>query len=99
MRTPLLAGGVLSQMRVGGRLGGVTEWLMVADCKSAGLTPYVGSNPTPTIRRTGGQTDGRSKSYGCAAHAGVAQLVEHQPSKLRVAGSSPVARFEAELTL
>jgi hypothetical protein len=32
------------------RLGGVTEWLMVADCKSAGLTPYVGSNPTPTIR-------------------------------------------------
>ena len=25
--------------------------------------------------------------------AGVAQLVEHQPSKLRVAGSSPVARF------
>src|SRR6266705_7223293 len=26
------------------------------------------------------------------AHAGVAQLVEHQPSKLRVAGSSPVAR-------
>jgi hypothetical protein len=31
------------------RLGGVTEWLMVADCKSAGLTPYVGSNPTPTM--------------------------------------------------
>ena len=23
-------------------------------------------------------------------------MVEHQPSKLRVAGSSPVARFEAE---
>ena len=35
--------------------GGVTEWLMVADCKSAGLTPYVGSNPTPTM--AGGQTD------------------------------------------
>ena len=34
-------------MRVG--VGGVTEWLMVADCKSAGLTPYVGSNPTPTM--------------------------------------------------
>jgi hypothetical protein len=28
--------------------------------------------------------------------AGVAQLVEHQPSKLRVAGSSPVARFEVD---
>ena len=57
---------------------------MVADCKSAGLTPYVGSNPTPTIvavrRRTADED------------AGVAQLVEHQPSKLRVAGSSPVAR-------
>jgi hypothetical protein len=26
--------------------------------------------------------------------AGVAQLVEHQPSKLRVAGSSPVARLK-----
>ncbi len=25
--------------------------------------------------------------------AGVAQLAEHQPSKLRVAGSSPVSRF------
>ena len=25
-------------------------------------------------------------------HAGVAQLVEHQPSKLRVAGPSPVSR-------
>ena len=28
--------------------------------------------------------------------AGVAQLVEHQPSKLRVAGSSPVARSETK---
>ena len=65
-------------MRVSRRLGGVTEWLMVADCKSAGLTPYVGSNPTPTMKG-----------------AGVAQLVEHQPSKLRVAGSSPVARLMA----
>src|SRR5687767_13949140 len=26
--------------------------------------------------------------------AGIAQSVEHQPSKLRVAGSSPVSRFE-----
>ncbi len=25
--------------------------------------------------------------------AGIAQLVEHQPSKLRVAGSNPVSRF------
>ena len=27
--------------------------------------------------------------------AGVAQLVEHQPSKLRVAGSNPVSRYAA----
>ena len=109
---PAFAGGVLSQMRVSRRLGGVTEWLMVADCKSAGLTPYVGSNPTPTIGGTAGRRYGGRKiravpgSYRRSAvhrtareHAGVAQLVEHQPSKLRVAGSSPVARFEAELTL
>jgi hypothetical protein len=31
-----------------------------------------------------------------AEFAGVAQLVEHQPSKLRVAGSSPVARLWME---
>ena len=66
-------------------MGGVTEWLMVADCKSAGLTPYVGSNPTPTMK-AGRRSDG--------LNAGVAQLVEHQPSKLRVAGSSPVARLK-----
>src|ERR671911_138820 len=52
MRTPLLAGGGLSH-RGGGWLGGGTEWLMVADCKSAGLTPYVGSNPTPTMQGSG----------------------------------------------
>ena len=30
--------------------------------------------------------------HGCLALAGIAQLVEHQPSKLRVAGSRPVSR-------
>ena len=99
--------------------GGVTEWLMVADCKSAGLTPYVGSNPTPTMAggRTGGQADWsregvtadtsgataveghfvRPTAKSACPPAGVAQLVEHQPSKLRVAGSSPVARFVARV--
>jgi hypothetical protein len=104
--------------------GGVTEWLMVADCKSAGLTPYVGSNPTPTmvaVGRSGGRAVGSNEghrgcepgstriSWGERMHseqtdrptgrppAGVAQLVEHQPSKLRVAGSSPVARFVARV--
>src|SRR5207244_12725841 len=56
--------------------GGVPERSKGADCKSAALTRYEGSNPSPTTWR-----------------AGVAQLVEHQPCKLRVAGSSPVARL------
>ena len=29
--------------------GGEPEWLIGADCKSAALTGYVGSNPTPSI--------------------------------------------------
>ena len=69
--------------------GGVAEWLMAADCKSAGLTLYVGSNPTPTTGRAR-ERQSRVRTGKCA---GVAQLVEHQPSKLRVAGSSPVARL------
>jgi hypothetical protein len=97
-------------MRVSGWLGGVTEWLMVADCKSAGLTPYVGSNPTPTIRAERADKTVRAERWNRVQVgadlsvlsvfsalsdrlAGVAQLVEHQPSKLRVAGSSPVARL------
>ena len=70
--------------------GGVAEWLMAADCKSAGLTLYVGSNPTPTTGRAETKEGSQAKDRECA---GVAQLVEHQPSKLRVAGSSPVARL------
>ena len=35
------------------------------------------------------------KSVGLGAIAGVAQMVEHQPSKLRAAGSKPVSRFFA----
>ena len=45
---------------------------------------YEGSNPSPTTGARG-------------ERAGVAQLVEHQPSKLRVAGSSPVARSRPEV--
>jgi hypothetical protein len=47
-----------------------------ADCKSAGYA-FDGSNPSPS---TADQI------------AGVAQLVERQPSKLNVAGSNPVSR-------
>ena len=49
-----------------------------ADCKSAGYA-FTGSNPVlPTLVSMN--------------NARVAQLVERQPSKLRVAGSIPVSR-------
>jgi hypothetical protein len=43
---------------------------------------YVGSNPTPSTARSN-----RPRAF-----AGVAQLVERQPSKLNVVGSSPISR-------
>ena len=53
---------------------------MAADCKSAGVMPTVVQiHPGPQL----------------LYYAGVAQLVEHQPSKLRVAGSSLVSRSVA----
>src|SRR5206468_5299815 len=61
----------------GDRRGGVPEWPKGADCKSAG----------DSLRRF------ESFPHHSFERAGVAQLVEHQPSKLRVAGSSPVARL------
>ena len=55
---------------------------------------FEGSNPSPTINREGRTNEeaagGRNK--GRMRIAGVAQLVERKPSKLDVAGSSPVSR-------
>ena len=52
---------------------------MAADCKSAGLAPTeVRTLPSPPSN--------------LISLAGVAQLVDRQPSKLGVAGSNPVAR-------
>ena len=57
-----------------------------ADCKSVGYA-YVGSNPAlPTMFL------GVRMALSHASQAGVAQLVEHQPSELRVAGSNLVSR-------
>ena len=53
-----------------------------ADCKSAGYA-FGGSNPPLSTRR---------REFREIARAGIAQLVEHEPSKLGVAGSSPVSR-------
>ena len=53
---------------------------------------FEGSNPSlSTTRREAGNERG--------SRAGIAQLVEHQPSKLRVAGSSPVSRSTEEARL
>src|SRR5258708_568659 len=46
---------------------------------------YGGSNPPLSTRSEFCES-------GCAARAGVAQLVEREPSKLGVAGSNPVSR-------
>jgi hypothetical protein len=56
---------------------------MGADCKSAG-SAFGGSNPPPST----------TTLQFCKERyrAGIAQLVEHQPSKLRVASSSLVSR-------
>ena len=58
--------------------GEVPEWPKGTGCKPVGAA-YGGSNPPlSTILHQG--------------LAGIAQWPEHQPSKLRVAGSSPVSR-------
>src|SRR5262245_25594335 len=53
---------------------------------------FEGSNPSPTT--LGRWVDGNAGrwSSGTTQFAGVAQLVERKPSKLDVAGSSPVSR-------
>ncbi len=77
---------------------------MAPGCKPGGLTPYAGSNPAPctiAISDFGIRNSDLKDNIGSAIQirqsaiiewAGVAQLVEHQPSKLRVASSSLVAR-------
>ena len=66
-----------------GRRGEVPEWPKGADCKSAG-DAFEGSNPSLSTR---------------LHNAGIAQLVERKPSKLGVAGSSPVSRSILSLSM
>ena len=66
-------------------LGRVPERSKGTDCKSV-ATGFEGSNPSPsTAAMVGTKINGLK-------FAGVAQLVELQPSKLDVAGSRPVSR-------
>ena len=69
---------------------------MGADCKSAGLClRWFKSNilhGAVTGPITTPQRQARPDEEGRVVLAGVAQLVELQPSKLNVAGSNPVSR-------
>ena len=57
---------------------------------------FGGSNPSlPTAYLSG--FVGKWKTNGKERYAVVAQLVEHQPSKLRVAGSIPVRRSDSSV--
>src|SRR5262245_7783700 len=68
--------------------GRVPERSKGTDCKSV-ATGFEGSNPSPsTVGMFGAGINGLK-------FAGVAQLVELQPSKLDVAGSRPVSRSTA----
>ena len=66
--------------------GRVPERSKGTDCKSV-ATGFEGSNPSPSTAATK-----RAMERGDEEFAGVAQLVELQPSKLDVAGSRPVSR-------
>ena len=68
--------------------GEVPEWLKGADCKSAGLCLRRFESFPLHHAGASGAREPKARTH----RAGIAQLVEHQPSKLRVAGSSPVSR-------
>src|SRR5450432_530050 len=68
--------------------GGIPERSKGTDCKSV-ATGFEGSNPSPSTSTT---SERPTMNPLHRTHAGVAQLVELQPSKLVVAGSRPVSR-------
>jgi hypothetical protein len=79
--------------------GGVPEWPKGTDCKSV-VSDFEGSNPSPSTGSRIWTTASFELEEPMATplkttrthNAGVAQLVELQPSKLDVAGSNPVSR-------
>jgi hypothetical protein len=81
-----------SVVSVGISLGRVPERSKGTDCKSV-ATGFEGSNPSPSTTRVGEVQLRWTEPVAVEAEsAGVAQLVELQPSKLDVAGSRPVSR-------
>jgi hypothetical protein len=73
-------------------LGRVPERSKGTDCKSV-ATGFEGSNPSPSTAATAVAMVATTNNG--LKFAGVAQLVELQPSKLDVAGSRPVSRSTA----
>src|SRR4030081_3618492 len=85
--SPLVSSLSLSPTLKPNQSGGLPERPKGADCKSAGYA-FDGSNPSPS-------TPVAFLLFAAvfvSSFAGVAQLVERQPSKLNVAGSNPVSR-------
>ena len=77
------------------RGGEIPKWTKGADCKSAAIG-FGGSNPPLPMFLAQSSTLEVVSSLELSAmnliDAGIAQLVERQPSKLDVAGSNPVSR-------
>jgi hypothetical protein len=91
--SPLVSSSFFSETR--NESGGLPEWPKGADCKSAGYA-FDGSNPSPSTLLLVVSPLHRERHH--ERPAGVAQLVERQPSKLNVAGSNPVSRSHASPT-
>ena len=70
------------------KLGGVPEWPKGSDCKSDGAS----LRRFESFPHHAPQSECVADLYRGGTYAGVAQLVERKPSKLDVAGSSPVSR-------
>ena len=83
--------GVASEFADAAAGGEVAKRSNASDCKSDGPGPSkVRILPSPPF--VDAVAGARQRAPGTGSEAGVAQLVELQPSKLDVAGSSPVAR-------
>src|SRR5207342_3353740 len=85
-------GGPTTRWAAPAACGEVAKRSNATDCKSVGPRPSkVRILPSPPSSFFPGLREG-SEANGRRNEAGVAQLVELQPSKLDVAGSNPVAR-------
>ena len=73
--------------------GRISQPLDARTCGETERATIDGSTPLRNVSAGACETK-RAAVVSCDVDAGVAQLVEHQPSKLNVDGSSPFARCE-----